>query len=166
MSGAPCPTEVPRVKSTCSPCSVSRQRRPDVGTRTLSVPTGLKSPKRRFQLPGLGAEKASGQVPWSLSSGEWFGTTLAFSLPLGLCWSKEKNRTGNPSSAGRHTQMPNTGPQPKRLISPPFSVLSSPPTHTPTPRKLWMQLPTKNKTASCVYTDDAPLSGPDLARWL
>lgn len=80
MSGAPCPAEAPRVKTTCSPCSVSRQRRPGVGTRTLSVPTGLKSPQRRFQLPGLGAERASGQVPWSLSSGGWFGTTLAFSL--------------------------------------------------------------------------------------
>lgn len=44
-------------------CSVSRQRRPGVGTRTLSVPTGPKSPQEISPAPRAGAERASGQVP-------------------------------------------------------------------------------------------------------
>ena len=65
---------------------------------------------------------------------------------------------GSPSLAGRYIQMPNVVPQPKRFVSPPLSILSSPPTHTHW--KFWMQLRTENKTIFSMYTRDCPAFQP------
>lgn len=116
---------------------------------------------------GWGPRKPVGRFLGAFLLGGGLETLLPFLSPTGAPPEQGgKNRTGGPSSAGRYARMPNTGLHPKRLVSPPFSAPSSPPTHTPTPRKLWMQLTTENKTVFRMHRRLPCFPDPDLACWL
>lgn len=116
---------------------------------------------------GWGPRKPVGRFLGAFLLGGGLETLLPFLSSTGAPAEQgERNRAGSPSSAGRYTRMPNTVPQPKRLVSPPFSVLSSPRTHTSTPRKLDA---TDNRQQNClphVHRRLPRFPDPDLARWL
>lgn len=115
---------------------------------------------------GWGPRKPVGRFLAAFFWGGGLETLLPFLSPPGAPLEQGGNRTGGPSSSGRCARMPNTGLHPKRLVSPPFSVPSSPPTHTLTPWKLWMQLTTENKTVFRMHRRLPCFPDPNLARWL